>query len=63
MSDRKQTPNPPIAPTGREIVPKDIQQLAELYEAGYVVIGGRRYGRTWAQRIAMAHLKALSPNH
>lgn len=47
-----------------EVVPKCVTTLADAYEKGMAVMGGRRAGRTWAMRIATAkpHQKQLPPN-
>lgn len=36
-----------------ELVPEQVAVLAEAYERGKVVIGGRQAGRTWAAKIAL----------
>ena len=70
MSDKtslqKQTPGS-LHPAGSaascelEVVPKCVTTLAEAYEKGMIVMGGRRAGRTLAMRIATAkpHQKQL----
>ncbi len=37
-----------------EVVPKFVIDIAEAFEQGKVIFGGRRVGRTWAAQIAMA---------